>query len=76
MNFSLSKPRPATKTEKFFDRNDNFAASVKSFNFEGRQKIHTPIGVLLTVMMKVILYAYGVKMFYRLVTKDNPNVIT
>jgi len=76
MKLKLTKQGPATKSEKFFDRNDNFAASVKSFNFEGRQKVHTSVGVILTIIVKVILYAYAAKMFKKLVEKSNPNVMT
>ena len=76
MSLALVRSRPATKAEKFFDRNDNFAATVKSFNFEGRQRIHTPVGVILTVIVKVILYSYGLKMLNKLLTGSNPNVIT
>ena len=76
MNLSLQKLRPATTYEKFFDRNDQFAATMKSFNFEGRQKVHSSVGVLMTVLVKVILYSYGIKMFTKLIKKDNPNVYT
>ena len=61
MKLTIAKQHPATKTEKFFDKNDQFAATLKHFNFEGRQKVHTSIGVLVTLVVKVILYAYGIK---------------
>ena len=62
--------------EKWLDSQDLFAASVKSFNFEGRQRVHTPLGIFVTFMYTVFLYSYGAKMFLKLVSGDNPNVIT
>jgi len=72
----ITRNRPATATEKWLDKHDNFAATVKSFNFEGRQRVHTPLGLVVTFILTCILYAYGIKMFIKLVTGDNPNVIT
>ena len=38
--------------------------------------MHTSVGVILTVIVKVILYAYAAKMFMKLINKENPNVMT
>ena len=61
---------------KFGDRWDFFGAPVKSFNFEGRQKVHTKPGLICSALVTLCLTTYALHLFIKLSSKSNPNVYT
>jgi hypothetical protein len=62
--------------DKFFDSRDFFATPVQSFNFEGRKKLHTSIGVFCSQIVTILMLAYASQRCVVLFTKANPNIIT
>ena len=61
-----------TKFADFFDTIDFFGASVPSHNFHGRHKIHTQIGVIMTLLVYAALLTYATVKLMDVVQKDKP----
>lgn len=74
MKLRTQKARPLTATEKWLDGWDLFAAQVKTFNFEGRQKVHSTMGCMVTLLVRGLLFCYASLMFQRLMVGSSPNI--
>jgi hypothetical protein len=51
-----------------------FAKKVPQFNFEGREKIHTQIGVIASMFVYLCVFAYGCIKGIELMNLQNPSV--
>jgi hypothetical protein len=47
-----------TKSEKRLDRLDLFSAQMKGFNFEGRRKVHTSIGLVMSGILITLMIGF------------------
>ena len=60
-----------TATEKWLDGFDSFAAGVPGFNFEGRTQIHSPIGVILSFILSLMLTGIFALRLIKFVSKSS-----
>jgi hypothetical protein len=58
------------------DSIDIFGANIKPMNFEGREAVHTHIGVILSIFIMICVGAYATIKLVFLVIKHNPNIST
>jgi hypothetical protein len=70
----LKSKKPLSAATKWMDGFDMFAASVPGFNFEGRKKVHSPIGVFLSLILSVMLCGIFALKFIVFITKVGPAI--
>jgi len=58
------------------DRCDLFATSVKQFNFEGRTKVHSSLGVCCSTICTVLMTCIALSGLARVLVGSSPNVYT
>lgn len=63
------------KVKTFFDRFDLFAIPVPNFTVEGNDKVGTPIGAFLSLVMVVVVLIYGIPKFIDMAWKQRPNIV-
>ena len=64
----------AQKNDAFFDRLDLFAKEVPKFNFEGREKIHTHIGLITSLGVYMCVIAFACHKGIEFLRYQNPTV--
>ena len=57
-------------------RSDIFWQDMPTFNVQGKEKVSTPLGGILTLSLLSVLVLYGLLKLKYLLTRHNPNVST
>jgi hypothetical protein len=74
-NKNHSTPEPgANRCESRLDSLDLFAADVPQLNFEGRTRVHTSVGIAMSMMVFMAVAVYSMVKFIDLYKGNDPNV--
>jgi len=56
------------------DEFDLYASQLPNFNFEGRKEIGSPVGIVLSVIVCVLVFTISLIKFTEMVSNRNPNI--
>ena len=62
------------KSRDFIDEFDMYSSKVPGFNFEGREKIGSPIGCSVSTLVLILTFSFSTLKFTHMVTNRHPKI--